>query len=109
MTFLNTVIPKIIGFTIDCVLDKQDVPNAYAPFVAWFGGIEHIRNSIWLVALVITAIAVVMLLLRYCSIYFTHRANQVLMRRMRDTLFTHIQRLPMSWHAKNNTGDIIQR
>lgn len=109
MTFLNTVIPKIIGFTIDCVLDTESVPNAYAPFVAWFGGIEHIRDSIWLIAILIMAIAVVMLLLRYCSIYFTHRANQVLMRRMRDTLFTHIQRLPMSWHAENNTGDIIQR
>lgn len=28
---------------------------------------------------------------------------------MRDFLFTHVQRLPMKWHDKNQTGDIIQR
>lgn len=28
---------------------------------------------------------------------------------MRDALFVHVQKLPMSWHDKNQTGDIIQR
>jgi ATP-binding cassette subfamily B protein len=28
---------------------------------------------------------------------------------MRDQLFSHIQRLPFSWHMGNRTGDIIQR
>ena len=29
--------------------------------------------------------------------------------RIRDTLFSHIQRLPYAWHNLNQTGDIIQR
>ena len=28
---------------------------------------------------------------------------------LRDALYSHIQRLPYSWHVKNQTGDIIQR
>lgn len=28
---------------------------------------------------------------------------------MRDVLFVHVQKLPMKWHDKNQTGDIIQR
>ena len=28
---------------------------------------------------------------------------------MRDSLFSHIERLPYAWHMKNRTGDIIQR
>lgn len=107
--FLSTVVPKIIGFTIDSVLDDTPVSATFAPFVAWFGGIENVKTNVWIVAVVVIGIAVVQLLFRYCGTYFTHRANQVLMRRMRDTLFCHIQRLPMSWHTENNTGDIIQR
>ena len=29
--------------------------------------------------------------------------------KIRNTLFSHIQRLPYAWHNKNQTGDIIQR
>ena len=28
---------------------------------------------------------------------------------MRDTLYTHISRLPYAWHMQHQTGDIIQR
>ncbi|MCX4314161.1 MAG: ABC transporter ATP-binding protein, partial [Clostridia bacterium] len=65
--------------------------------------------DIWLIALVTVGIALATLAFRYCSTYFNHRADNTLMRRMRNSLFTHIQRLPLSWHSENNTGDIIQR
>lgn len=109
MTALNTVIPKIIGFTIDSVLGDIPVPDEYGGIVGMFGGVERLKRDIWIVALVTVGIALVTLIFRYCSTYFNHRADNTLMRRMRNTLFTHIQRLPLSWHSKNNTGDIIQR
>lgn len=109
LTFLNTVIPKIISFTIDSVLDSEPVPTVYAPIVTALGGIDNIKQNIWIVAVIIAVIALVMLVFRYCGMYFNAHANQVLMKRMRNELFGHIQRLPMSWHSQNNTGDIIQR
>ena len=30
-------------------------------------------------------------------------------RRLRNTLYKHIQKLPFSWHVSHQTGDIIQR
>lgn len=109
MTFLSVIIPKIIGFTIDSVIGDAPPPASYSGAVELLGGIDALKDGIWIIALVIIGIAVVATVFRYCSIYFNTRANQILMRRMRNTLFSHIQRLPLSWQTENNTGDIIQR
>ena len=45
----------------------------------------------------------------FVSRYHTARAGENFAKNMRDTLFAHVQKLPMSWHDKNQTGDIIQR
>lgn len=108
-TFLSAVVPKIIGFTIDCVIGNSPVPNEFMGVSELIGGVERLRADIWIIAVIIIAIAAVATVFRYCSAYFNQRANQIFMRRMRDTLFSHIQRLPLSWQTENNTGDIIQR
>ena len=46
-----------------------------------------------------------MFLTRTC----TAKAGENFAKNMRDSLFAHVQRLPMSWHDQNQTGDIIQR
>lgn len=107
--FLSTVIPKIIGFTIDSVLGEEPTPASFAAVVSALGGIEYIKSNIWIVAVVVIGIALVTFAFQYSRMYFNTRANQTLMRRMRNTLFSHIQRLPLSWQLENNTGDIIQR
>ena len=42
---------------------------------------------------------------RVCTI----RCAETFTKNMRDRLFYHIQRLPLSWHSVNQTGDIVQR
>lgn len=42
---------------------------------------------------------------RVCTI----RCAETFTKNMRDRLFYHIQRLPLSWHNVNQTGDIVQR
>lgn len=108
-TVLSAITPKIIGFTIDSVLDDVPVKDVYKPIIDLFGGIEHIKTNIWIIAILIAAIAAFSLIFNYCRRYFTTRANQKMMQRMRDKLFSHIQRLPLSWHMQHQTGDIIQR
>ncbi len=39
----------------------------------------------------------------------TALAGETFAKNMRDALFVHVQKLPMTWHDKNQTGDIIQR
>lgn len=109
ITLLNVIVPKIIGFTVDSVLGDEPVPQSYGYIVGLFGGIDHIKANIWIVAVAVAVIAAVTFVFHYSRMYFNTRANQVLMRRMRNTLFSHIQRLPLSFLNAHNTGDIIQR
>ena len=94
-TALNAVTPQIFRFSIDEVLGG--------------GGYDYLAQNLWILALSIVAVAV----LSGCSTFVTRtctaKAGENFAKNMRDALFVHVQRLPMSWHDKNQTGDIIQR
>ena len=109
MTFLLVLIPQLIGFTVDCVIGTEEVSSAYEVFVRLFGGLEVLKEKIWLIALVVVALSLVTAFFRYGNIFFTQHANQIMLKRMRDMLFSHLQRLPLAWHHMHNTGDVIQR
>ena len=53
--------------------------------------------------------ALVKVVSQYCFRVFNTKASETLVKNMRDSLFSKIERLPFSWHMKNRTGDIIQR
>ena len=40
---------------------------------------------------------------------FSGIASESIVRRLRDRLAAHLQHVPMSWHDKVQTGDIVQR
>ena len=93
-TGLNAVTPQIFRFSIDQVLG---------------GGHEYLRDHLWILSLAIVGIAALSGLSMFVSRTCTARAGENFAKNMRDSLFAHVQRLPMSWHDKNQTGDIIQR
>ena len=109
MTLLLVLIPQLIGFTVDCVIGEEEVSSAYEVFVELFGSVEVLKENIWLVAVVVVALSLVTAIFRYGNNFLNLHANQVMLKRMRDTLFPHLLRLPLSWHHTHNTGDIIQR
>lgn len=94
-TILNSLTPQIFRFTIDFVLGS----NQY-PFLS-----EHL----WIMALVVIGVAVMSGIFLYVGRVGTALAGETFAKNMRDALFVHVQKLPMSWHDKNQTGDIIQR
>lgn len=105
----SMIIPQVLSFTIDSVIGNKEIAPAFAGVVSLFGGIENLKSSVWILAVIIIALAFLQAVFTYCRMYFTTRANQVLMRRTRNKLFSHIQRLPLIWHVQHRTGDIIQR
>lgn len=110
MTLITTVIPQVIKFTIDNVIGNEPVDGGITSIVAKaLGGVERVREGIWIVALAIILLAVLTFITRYCSRYFMFKANETLLRKIRNDVFSHVQRLPLSWQLENNTGDIIQR
>ncbi len=94
-TVLNALIPKIFSFTIDEVL---------AP-----GGLPYLKEHLWILSLLVVGIALANGVAIYLYRSNTAKAGETFAKNMRDMLFFHVQRLPMSWHSKNQTGDIIQR
>lgn len=108
-TLCITVLPLIISFTVDSVLGDEPASGVYASLAAALGGIENIKNNLWIPAALIGVIAVVKALSSYADMYLNSLGNQIVVRNMRDKLFFHVQRLPLSRQVMTSTGDIIQR
>ncbi|PNV62989.1 ABC transporter ATP-binding protein [Clostridium sp. chh4-2] len=97
-TILNALTPQIFRFSIDKVLSGN----------GGSGG-SYLTNHLWTLALMIVAVAVASGIFTYISRTNTAKAGENFAKNLRDTLFIHVQKLPMKWHDRNQTGDIIQR
>ncbi len=103
--------PQIIRAAVDCAIGGEE--GDFAPFVMKLvnsvGGFSYLGKNLWIMALAIVAVAAVQVFSQYNFRVFNTKASETLVKTMRDRLFSHIERLPFSWHMKNKTGDIIQR
>ncbi|MBR3306182.1 MAG: ABC transporter ATP-binding protein [Lachnospiraceae bacterium] len=106
---LDMVEPKIVQYTVDLVLGDQKVDAAGKVFIRIFDGMEALRHDLFYVALMVAIVGLLAAVFRYLARILNARAAQKLIRRMREHLFAHIMKLPVSWHEQNHTGDIIQR
>ncbi|MBQ6195865.1 MAG: ABC transporter ATP-binding protein [Lachnospiraceae bacterium] len=107
----DMISPQIIRMAIDNVLGGA--APTQSPLVLWLvekaGGFRYLAEHLWIMALAIVIVAAVKAAAQYLFRVSDTKASETLVKTMRDTLFTHIERLPFSWHGKNRTGDIIQR
>ena len=103
--------PQIIRTTVDSIIGNTplDVPRFVANLVDEIGGVSYLKANLWVVGILIALIALGSAVCRYLNTYFNSKGAEHFVKIMRNRLFSHIQRLPFSWHMKNQTGDIIQR
>ena len=94
-TGLNALTPQIFRFSIDSVLGGEKY--------------MYLSENLWILALLLVAVALLSGISQYICRSNTALAGETFAKNMRDTLFVHVQKLPMQWHDKNQTGDIIQR
>ena len=108
---LDMISPQIIRTTVDSILGDSplDLPDFVMEMVEAVGGVSYLRTHLWVIGIVIVVIAFFSALFRYLFTLFNSKGAERLVKVMRNRLFSHIQRLPFSWHMKNQTGDIIQR
>lgn len=111
VTGLDMLSPQIIRTTVDSILGNEalDLPDFVIGWIESIGGVEYLRRHIWLIGCIIVGIALCTAVFKYLNTLFNTKGAESLVKTMRDKLFAHIQRLPFSWHMKNQTGDIIQR
>ena len=103
--------PQIVRYTIDSVIGAAsiDVPAFVSRLVESIGGLDVLRQNIWICALVIVMMALLSELCNLVRNYTGLELGETVAWRLWNTLYGHIQRLPWDWHVSCQTGDIIQR
>ncbi len=109
--YIDTLNPQIISATLDGVLGNETdkVAASVAKMIEFIGGYEVIRQNLLLMAILIVVLAILTAIARYGNRVFNTLGSETFLKNTRDTLFSHILKLPFSWHRQNKTGDIIQR
>ena len=108
---LNYTPPLIIAWTLDGVIRRRqpDAPAFVLRAVARIGGMNYLAEHLWICGFSLVAVTV----LRGVFVFFQGRltavASEGTVRRIKDSLYDHIQRLDYSYHVKAETGDLIQR
>ncbi len=109
--FANYMTPQVIRVTVDSVINDTafHLPGFLVGWIESIGGREFLRRNIVLCALASLFFAALSGVSNYLSRMHLAKGCEGTAKRLRDTLFAHIQRLPYAWHNTHQTGDIIQR
>lgn len=108
---LSFVTPLVMSVTIDSVLDTKplNAPWYFGWIIELAGGIGYIRENIWIMALLIVLMAALSGFFSVARPCLTGTAAYRIGEKLRNRYYAHVQRLPLSYHAANQTGDLIQR
>ncbi len=110
-TVINALTPQIISVTIDSVLGTEDytIPKLLQGLFTLDWLRAHPGKSLWIAAGGIVAVALINGLCTASMRTLIARGSEGFVKKMRDALYAHIQKLPFDWHSKHQTGEIIQR
>ena len=110
-TVCNSATPQIISVTIDSSLGSEQytLPAVLAQFTTLEALRANAARTLLIAAGAIVGIAAIGGIGSFVTRTTTALGSEGFVKGLRDALYSHIQRLPYSWHVKNQTGDIIQR
>lgn len=111
ITVCQAFIPQVIRISVDGVLgsDLSKIPEWVKVFLSEETIRENPGKMLTIAALAVILLAAINIAANYYSKVFAAKGSESFVKGMRDQLYDHIQKLPYSWHVKNQTGDIIQR
>lgn len=111
ITVCQAFIPQVIRISVDGVLgsDLSKIPEWVKAFLSEETILENPGKMLTIAALAVILLAAINIAANYYSKVFAAKGSESFVKGMRDQLYDHIQKLPYSWHVKNQTGDIIQR
>jgi ATP-binding cassette subfamily B protein len=99
--------PWPIKVVVDYVLQSKSIPGWLNPLVAPFG--EDKLAILRFAAGAALLVAVFDAICSYTEKVLTTSVGQWIMHELRRTLYSHIQRLSLSYHDQKRTGDLISR
>lgn len=107
----NYLTPQVIRITVDSIIGNTqfNLPSYMLNTIDNLGGREFLRQNLYIPATIGVVFSVLSGICNYFYKVYMAKASDGTIKNLRDKLYSHISRLPFSWHMKNPTGDIIQR
>ena len=108
---IDFITPIVLAETLDYYL--QGKPSRMPAFVnAWvdsWGGREFMARNLWIVGLVLVGLNLLSGVFSFTKSRTQSIAGENVSLTLRESLYSHIQKLPFAYHVKAETGDLVQR
>ena len=108
---IEFITPVLLAETLDYYL--QGKPSRMPGFVnAWIdslGGPEFMARNLWIMGLALVGLNILSGAFGYGKGRAQAVAGENVSLTLRESLYSHIQKLPFSYHVKAETGDLVQR
>lgn len=107
----NYLTPQVIRITVDSIIGDEsfNLPNFIVSTIDNIGGREFLRQNLYIPAMIGVICSILSGICNYFYKVNMAKASDGTIKKIRNKLYSHISKLPYSWHMKNPTGDIIQR
>jgi len=108
LTITDLLEPWPLKLVFDYLLKAKPLPEWLEPIASSFGNDTKL-SILNFAALALVVIAVLGAVSSYTEKYLTSSVGQWVVHDLRRTLYSHIQRLSLSYHDEKSTGDLISR
>lgn len=110
-TMFSFLSPLVISYVIDTVIGgvETDVPVWAAKIIDSVGGVETLRDKIWLCSIAIILLSAINGIFTYYKGKWSAIASEATAKKMKDALYDRLQNVTYDYHNKAETGDLIQR
>lgn len=106
--YLAPLVPQVV---IDEVLldGPEGGGGLSSSVISWLGGAEYVGGNLWLPAVILVALTLCAGFFTYLRGRWSAQASESIVRRLRERLYMHLQRLPVRYFDHAETGDLLQR
>lgn len=106
----TTATPLILRTTIDSVIGEEEInSSSIRSIVDFLGGKEFLKENIWIIGVILILVAIFRGIFLYFKNTLASKSAENTTKKIRDTLYDHIQRLPYKYHVNSDTGELIQK
>ncbi|HEV8608196.1 MAG TPA: ABC transporter ATP-binding protein [Tepidisphaeraceae bacterium] len=109
--FILYLSPLIVRTAIDGLIGRQPVDSSQRFFIRILESIAHdrVRWAIFLAGLCVITVTFIAGGFTYLKGKWAAIASEEIVRQLRNRLYDRLQHLPISYHDKAQTGDLVQR
>jgi ATP-binding cassette subfamily B protein len=108
-TALRFLVPLVASGTIDYALGEGNGTSRVVDFVQRFVEQTWLSQNLWFPALLMVALTAASGVFNFLKGRLSAIASDGIARRLKNRLYAHLQRLPMRYHDRAETGDLVQR